>query len=87
MCQPGIAHAPGGIPLQGLVLKLGLGEPQHKVVLVALVRVLLHALPDAHGQILLVVVVEDIVPLQLGGVKVNVAAGHIGVAPSPAGRR
>ena len=43
----GIAHAPGGIPLQGLILKLGLGEPEDEVVLVALVGVLLHALPDA----------------------------------------
>ena len=76
----GIAHAPGGIPLQGLILELGLGEPQHKVVLVALVHVLLHALPDAYGQILLVVVVEHIVPLQLARVEVDVAAGEVGVA-------
>ena len=76
----GVAHAPGGIPLQGLVLKLGLGEPEDKVVFIALVGVLLHALPDAHGQILLVVVVEHIVPLQLGGIKVHVAPRQIGVA-------
>ena len=76
----GVAHAPRGIPLQGLILELGLGEPQHKVVLVALVHVLLYALPDAYGQILLVVVVEHVVPLQLAGVEVHVAAGHIGVA-------
>ena len=76
----GIAHAPRGVPLQGLILELGLGEPQHEVVAVALVGVLLHALADAHRQILLVVVVEDVVPLQLGGVEVHVAAGHIGIA-------
>ena len=75
-----IAHAPGGVPLEGLVLELGLGEPEDEVVLVALVGVLLHALPDAHGQILLVVVVEDVVALQLGGVEVHVAAGEVGVA-------
>ena len=76
----GIAHAPRGVPFQGLILELGLGEPQHKVVPVALVGVLLHALTDAHRQILLVVIVEDVVPLQLGGVEVHVAAGHIGIA-------
>ena len=76
----GVAHAPGGVPLEGLILELGLGEPQHKVVLVALVGVLLHALADAHGQILLVVVVEHIILLQLGGVEVDVAAGEVGVA-------
>ena len=65
----GIAHAPGGVPLEGLVLKFGLGEPEHKVVFVPLVGVLLHALPDAHGQILGIVVVEDIVALQPAGVK------------------
>ena len=76
----GVAHPPGGVPLQGLVLKLGLGEPEDEVVLVALVGVLLHALAHAHGQVLLVVVVEDIVPLQLGGVEVHVAPRLIGVA-------
>ena len=76
----GIAHTPRRVPFQGLILELGLGEPQHEVVLVALVGVLLHALADAHSQILLVVVVEDIVALQLAGIEVHVAAGHIGVA-------
>ena len=75
----GIAHAPGRVPFQRLVLELGLGEPQHKVVLVALVGVLLHALADAHSQILLVVIVEDVVPLQLTGVEIHVAAGQIRV--------
>ena len=76
----GIAHAPGRIPLEGLVFKLGLGEPEDEVVLVALVGVLLHALPDAHRQIIGVVVVEDIVALQLGGIEIDIAAGGIGVA-------
>ena len=76
----GVAHTPGGIPFQGLILELGLGEPKDKVVLVALVAVLLHALTDAHGQVFLVEVVKDIVFLQLGGVKVHVAAGKVGVA-------
>ena len=68
----GVAHAPGGIPLQSLILELALGEPQDEVVLVALVGVLLHALPDTGGQILLVVVIENIVLLQGGGVEVNI---------------
>ena len=76
----GVAHPPGGVPLQGLVLKLGLGEPEDEVVLVALVGVLLHALAHAHGQVLLVVVVEDVVLLQLGGVEVHVAPRLVGVA-------
>ena len=76
----GVTHTPGGIPLQLLVLKLALGEPQHKVRLVALVLVLFHALPDTDGEILLVVVVKDIILLQLGGIKVNIAACYIGVA-------
>ena len=76
----GIAHAPGGIPLQGLILEFGLGEPEDKIVLVALVGVLLHALPDAHSQVLLIVVVEDIIMAELGGVEIHVAAGEIGIA-------
>ena len=76
----GIAHTPGRVPLQCLILKLGLGEPEDEVVLAALVGVLFHALPDAHGQILLVVVVEDVVVVQLAGVEVHVTAGKIGVA-------
>jgi hypothetical protein len=75
----GIAHPPGGVPLEGLILELGLGEPKDKVVFVALVGVLFHALPDAHRQVLLVVVVEHVVFFQLGGVKVYVASGEIGV--------
>ena len=76
----GIADAPGRIPFQRLVLKLGFGEPEHKVVLVALVSVLFDALAHADVQILGVEVVEDIVALELGGVEVHVAAGKIGVA-------
>ena len=76
----GIAHAPRGVPLQCLILKFGLGEPEHEVVFAALVQVLFHALPDAHGQVLLVVVVKDVVMVQLTGVKIHVAAGKVGVA-------
>ena len=76
----GIANAPRRIPLQSLILKLGLGEPEDEVILVQLVGVLLHALTDADSQILLVVVIKDIITLELAGVEIHVAAGKIGVA-------
>ena len=76
----GIAHAPRGVPFQSLILKFGFCEPEDEIVLVALVGVLFYALPDAHGQIFLVVVVEYIVARQLGRVKIHVAAGKIGIA-------
>ena len=60
-----VAHAPGGIPFECLILELGLGEPQHEVVFVALVRILLNALAHADGKVLLVVVVEDVVTVEL----------------------
>ena len=82
----GIAGAPGRIPLKGLVLKFGLGEPEDKVVFVAFVGVLLHALADAHLQIILVVVVEHIVFFQLGGVEIDIAPGQIRKALVQQGR-
>ena len=76
----GIAHTPRRIPLQRLILKLGLGEPEDEVVLVPLVGVLFYALTDADSQILLVVVIKDIITLELAGVEIDVAAGKVGVA-------
>ena len=75
----GIAHAPGGVPFQSLVLKFGLGEPEDEVIFVPLIGVLLHALPDAHRQVLLVVVVEHIVLFQLGRIKVHISSGQVGI--------
>ena len=75
-----IADAPGRIPLERLILELGLGEPEDKVVLVLLVLVLLHTLAHADGEVLLVVVVEDIVALELARVEIHVAAGDVGIA-------
>ena len=51
----GVADAPRGIPLERLILKLGLGEPEHKVVLVALIAVFLDAFADADSEIVRVV--------------------------------
>ena len=75
-----IADAPGGIPLERLILELGLGEPENEVILVLLVLVLLHAFAHADGEVFLVVVVEDIVALELARIEVHIAASDIGIA-------
>ena len=72
-----IPHTPGRIPLQGLILKLGLGKPEHKIIFILLVCVLFHAFPDAHGQVFLIMVVEDVVFIQSGRIEVYVAAGKV----------
>ena len=74
-----IADTPRGVPFERLIFKFRLGEPQHEVVLVALVRILLHALAHADRQILGVMVVKDIVAFKLAGVKIDVAAGKVAV--------
>ncbi len=76
----GIADAPGGIPLERLIFKLGFGEPQHEVVLVALVIVGLYAIAHADLQVFFFKIVEDVVFFQFGRIKVDVAAGKISVA-------
>ena len=76
----GIAHTPGRIPLEGLILKLGLCKPQHKVILILLVFVLFNALTNANSQIFLVMVIEDIVFVQRGGVKVHISTSQICLA-------
>ena len=76
----GIADAPRGVPLEGLILELGLREPENEVILIALVGVLLDALTHADGKVLLLMVVEDIVFFQLGRVKIDIAARKIGIA-------
>ena len=76
----GVAYAPGGIPLQFLVFKLGLGEPQHKVGLVPLGGVFFHAFPHTHSQIFRILLVEHVVFFQPGGVEIHIAFCQIGVA-------
>lgn len=61
----GVARSPRGIPLERLILKLGFGEPKHKVILIALVGVLLHAFAHANGKVLLLMLIEYIVFIQL----------------------
>ena len=76
----GIPQPPGALPLQLLILELGLGEPQHEIRLVPLVPILVHIVPHAHQQLLLAVVGEHIILFQFGGVKVDVPAALIGEA-------
>ena len=74
-----ITHAPRGVPFERLILELRLGKPQHEVVFIALVRVLLDALAHADGEVLLVVVVEDVVAVELRRVEIHIAARLIGI--------
>ena len=78
----GISHLikEGGFPLEGLVLKLGLGEPENEVCLVLLVFILFNALSYSYCQILLVVFAEDVVSVQLGSIEVYVSACLVGIA-------
>ena len=77
---PRIADAPWRIPFERLIFKLGLGKPEDKIVLVALVFVLLDAFTNADLQILLIMIVEYIVFFQFGGVKVDIAARKIRIS-------
>ena len=76
----GISDAPGTIPLQLLVLKLGLGEPEHEITLISLVAVFLHVVSNAHEKLLLAMIREHVIFFKLRGVKVNVAACQVGIA-------
>ena len=76
----GITDTPGRIPLQSLILKFRLCKPQNKVVLIALVGIFFNTFTNTDLQIIFVMVVEHIVFLQLGGIKVNIAAGDISKA-------
>ena len=76
---PGIPRPPGTVPLELLVIKLGLGEPQHKIAFIPLVGILLHVVPHAHKKLLFALVGEHIIVLQLSGIKIDIAARLIGV--------
>ena len=75
-----IAHSPGRIPFKRLVLKLALGEPEDKIILVPLVLVLLHSLPNPGVEVLGVMIVEHIIFFQPGGIKIYISTGLIGVS-------
>ena len=61
----GVAEAPRAFPLKLLILNLRLCEPKNLVGLVLLCGVLLNALSYADGEILRLVLVEDIIFLKL----------------------
>ncbi len=76
----GVSHSPGTLPFQGLVLKLGFGKPQHKVVAVFLVGILLHILTDPHQKLFLALGGEDIVVFEFGCIEIHIATRQIGIA-------
>src|SRR5699024_6226972 len=75
----GVAYAPGGVPLEVLVLSLVLSEADVAVVPFALDCVVINARTDAYIQIQDVVVIENIVPLQIDEVEVNMTDDLKGV--------
>ena len=74
-----VPKPPWTLPFQLLVVKLGLGEPQHKITFVLLVSILLHILPHTHKQLFLTLIGEDIILIQFGCVKINVPTALIGI--------
>ena len=76
----GIAQSPRGFPLQRLILKLALGEPEDKVVFVALVAVLVDVVTHADLQFVLIHVAENIVVVELTGIEIDIAARKVGIA-------
>ena len=76
----GVSDTPRAIPLELLIVKLGLCEPENEVRLVFLVCVLLNALTDTDRKIVLLEVVENVVLLQLRGVEVYVSTCLVSVS-------
>ncbi len=75
-----ISHAPWTLPFQRLIFELGLRKPQYKIIPVLLVGIFLHIVPDSHQKLLFTLGGKDIIILQSGSVKINVASGHVGIA-------
>ena len=61
----GVPYAPRAVPLQLLIVELRLCKPEHKVALIALIRILFNTLADALLEILAVVLVKHVVLLEL----------------------
>ena len=76
----GVTDPPRAVPFEGLVLELGFGEPEHEVVLVALVFVLVHPLAHADLEVLFLEVEELMIGLDLRRVEIDVAARLVGEA-------
>ena len=76
----GVSEPPRRLPLELLILELGLCEPEHEIRLVALGFIETDVLARSDEEIVLVVLVENIVFVELGRVEVDVSAGYVGVA-------
>ena len=76
----GVTDTPGAVPLELLIVKLGLSEPKHEVCLVLLVLILFNALADTYLEILLLEVVENVVLIELRGIEIDVSARLVSVA-------
>ena len=76
----GVADAPRAVPFQLLVVEFGFREPEDEILLVVLRKVLFNALADAGEEVFALVLVENVVFVELGGVKIDVALGNIGIA-------
>jgi hypothetical protein len=75
----GVAYTPGAIPLELLIVKLGLSEPKHEVCLIFLVLILLNALADTYLEVLLLEVVENVVLIELRGIEIDISARLVSV--------
>ena len=60
----GVTYAPRAVPLEFLVVKLGLCEPEYKVSLVFLVAVFFNAFTHADFEVFLTEIVENIILLE-----------------------
>ena len=61
----GVADTPWALPFQLLVIELALCEPENEIRFIALISVLLNALADTYGKVLLLEIVEHVVLIQL----------------------
>ena len=76
----GVSHPPRAVPFERLILEFGFGEPQNKVVFVALVLVLFHPFAHAHFKVVLFEVEKDVVLPDFGRIEIDVAARLVGEA-------
>ena len=70
----GVTDAPRAIPFELLVVELGLCKPKNKVCLVLFVAVGFNTVANTDCKVSFFKVVENVILLELGGIKVDVAA-------------
>ena len=76
----GISHSPGRLPLEFLIVELGLCEPEDEICFIALVAVSLNALSHADLKVFLTQVAEDIILIEFGGIKIDIPSCLISIA-------